>query len=79
VSDVQLDRFLEALKLFRMGFSWGGYESLLIPSDGQLKRLKEDPILQKAGPLLRVHVGLEDVDDLMADLGGAFDVMAANA
>ena len=79
VSDVQLDRFLEALKLFRMGFSWGGYESLLIPSDGQLKRLKEDPILQKAGPLLRLHVGLEDVDDLMADLGGAFNVMAANA
>jgi len=60
----QLDRFLEAMKLFGMGFSWGGYESLLIPCDDQLDRIDGDRIHDRAGPLLRIHIGLEDPDDL---------------
>ena len=76
-SDRKLDAFLEAMNLFGMGFSWGGYESLLIPSDDQLKRLPEDRIHAKAGPLLRIHVGLEDPADLIADLDQAFAAMAA--
>lgn len=74
--DSKLDAFLEALNLFKMGFSWGGYESLIIPCDDQLKRLKTDRIHDRPGPLLRVHVGLEDVDDLIGDLDQAFSVMA---
>lgn len=71
----QLDKFLEAMKLFGMGFSWGGYESLLISCDDQLDRIKGDRIHHRAGPLLRVHVGLEDPVDLIADLEQAFTAM----
>jgi cystathionine beta-lyase len=74
-SNDQLDRFLEAMKLFGMGFSWGGYESLLIPCDDQLDRIAGDRIHERSGPLLRVHVGLEDPDDLIADLEQAFAAM----
>ena len=72
---VELDRFLEAMTLFGMGFSWGGYESLLIPCDDQLDRIDGDRIHDRAGPLLRVHVGLEDPADLIADLAQAFAAM----
>lgn len=73
----QLDQFLEAMKLFGMGFSWGGYESLLISCDDQLDRIKGDRIHDRAGPLLRIHIGLEDPDDLIADLDQAFAAMTA--
>lgn len=73
----QLDRFLEAMKLFGMGFSWGGYESLLIPCDDQLDRIDGDRIHDRAGPLLRIHIGLEDPDDLIADLEQSFATMSA--
>jgi cystathionine beta-lyase len=76
-SDTALDRFLEAMSLFGMGFSWGGFESLLIPCDDQLNRIKGDRIHDRAGPLIRVHVGLEDPADLIADLEKAFAAMAA--
>ena len=68
ISDAQLDAFLDALNLFALGFSWGGYESLLIPCDAQLRRLPDDRIHQRAGPLMRLHAGLEHADDLIADL-----------
>jgi cystathionine beta-lyase len=58
--------FLDALKLFGLGFSWGGYESLAIHCDPQLKH-RAIPI-DLEGPLLRLHVGLEAVEDLQADL-----------
>ena len=67
-----LDRFLETMNLFGMGFSWGGFESLLIPCDDQLDRIDGDRIHDRPGPLIRVHVGLEDSDDLIADLDQAF-------
>lgn len=73
----QLDQFLEAMKLFGMGFSWGGYESLLISCDDQLDRIEGDRIHDRAGPLLRIHIGLEDPDDLITDLDQAFAAMTA--
>ena len=73
----KLDTFLEAMTLFGMGFSWGGYESLLISCDDQLNRVDGDRIHDRAGPLIRVHVGLEDPDDLIADLEQAFAAMNA--
>ncbi|WP_291076915.1 cystathionine beta-lyase [Hyphomonas sp.] len=72
-----LARFFEALDLFSMGFSWGGFESLVIPCDPQLKRMKGHWSEDKDGPLLRIHVGLEDVDDLIADLDAGFAAMGA--
>ena len=59
----------EACHLFRLGFSWGGYESLILPCDRQIRRTA---VPWKAeGALLRLSVGLEDVDDLWADLAQA--------
>lgn len=78
-SDDALDAFLEAMKLFGMGFSWGGYESLLIPCCEQVKRLKTDRIHNRAGPLLRLHIGLEDPSDLIDDLEQSFEIMARSA
>lgn len=63
---VAVDALINALTLFGLGFSWGGYESLAIPCDPQLVRTAADPRLQ--GPLIRLHIGLEDVADLKADL-----------
>jgi cystathionine beta-lyase len=60
------ESFLDSLQLFGVGFSWGGFESLATWEDPQLsKRLHQR---KRAGPLVRLHIGLEAVDDLIADL-----------
>ena len=66
--DAHIDAFLSALKLFKMGFSWGGFESLVIPCDEQLTRLPDDWTGHREGRLIRLHAGLEDAADLKADL-----------
>lgn len=73
-----LKRFFDSLELFGFGFSWGGFESLMIPCDPQLKR-SESPEWKSRdrGALIRVSVGLESIDDLKADLRQAFDRMAS--
>lgn len=71
-SDAEVDAFLDALDLFSLGFSWGGYESLVIPCDEQLTRLPGDWTEGHEGRLLRIHAGLEDVDDLIGDLSKGF-------
>ena len=60
------DRFLDALRLFGLGFSWGGFESLAVDCDPQFGVRKNRP--QFEGPLIRLSVGLEDPGDLIADL-----------
>jgi cystathionine beta-lyase len=60
--------FVDALKLFGIGYSWGGYESLAMPVDPH--RTVSKPPAQN---LIRLHVGLEDPDDLIDDLATAFD------
>ena len=67
--------FLNALRLFGLGYSWGGYESLIIPFDCSSYRTATQ--WAPGGPALRFHVGLEDVDDLIADLERGFAAMAA--
>ena len=57
---------VDDMHLFKMGFSWGGYESLILPSDPTSSRSAVK--WSAAGPLLRLHIGLEDTDDLIADL-----------
>jgi len=66
--------FMNALQLFGMGYSWGGFESLVILFDCSEYRTatKWSP----GGPTLRFHVGLEDVGDLIADLDRGFAAMA---
>jgi cystathionine beta-lyase len=59
--------FVDALKLFGIGFSWGGYESLVLPVD-PIRTVSEAP----APNLVRLHVGIEDPEDLIADLEAAF-------
>lgn len=61
---------LESLDIFAMGFSWGGYESLIVPCDVQIVRSALP--WRAEGPLLRVSVGLEHVDDLVDDLAQGF-------
>lgn len=65
----QVHAFLDALELFNLGFSYGGFESLAIHCDPQLKRTAGKPHL--GGPLIRLSVGLEDPTDLIADLDQA--------
>ena len=64
---------VEALELFGIGASWGGYESLALPTTGFVTRTVGAGDF--AGPLVRLHIGLEDVDDLLADLDRALGVM----
>jgi cysteine-S-conjugate beta-lyase len=59
-------RFIEALKLFGLGYSWGGYESLIVPADPE--RIRTATRWQAEGPLVRLQIGLEDSDDLIEDL-----------
>lgn len=64
--EAAVNAFLDALTLFGLGFSWGGFESLAISCDPQLKPRKVQR--DYGGPLVRLHVGLEDPNDLTADL-----------
>ena len=66
---------LDSLELFGMGYSWGGFESLIIPFDPSSYRTATH--WKAEGPALRLHVGLEDVDDLKADLEAGFACLAA--
>jgi len=66
--------FLDALKVFGLGFSWGGFESLAIVCDPQLK--VRHHVRDYGGPLMRLHVGLEDPDDLVDDLRRGLDAYA---
>jgi cystathionine beta-lyase len=70
-----VDALLDTVKLFGMGFSWGGFESLVIPFDcgGYRTATKWAP----GGPTLRLHIGLENVDDLKADLDRGFAALNA--
>ncbi|MFG1361087.1 cystathionine beta-lyase [Xanthobacter pseudotagetidis] len=69
--------FFDSLALFGMGYSWGGYESLAIPFD--CADYRTATVWDVEGPAVRLHIGLEDVDDLKADIDQAFAKMAAAA
>ena len=73
-STPQVHAFLDALDLFSLGFSYGGFESLAIHCDPQLKRTAGK--IDFGGPLIRLSVGLEDPADLIADLEQALTKLA---
>jgi cystathionine beta-lyase len=61
----QQHAFLDALTIFGLGYSWAGYESLAVPVFLGDRTIAKGPY---AGPLIRLQIGLEDVEDLKADL-----------
>ncbi|HTM96094.1 MAG TPA: PLP-dependent transferase, partial [Croceibacterium sp.] len=71
------DRFVDALRLFGIGYSWGGYESLVIPFGPDLPRTATTwPTAGSKATLgIRLSIGLEDSQDLIADLAAGFSAM----
>lgn len=67
----QVDAFCDALKLFKLGYSWGGPVSLVVPYDIPAMRSAQLGTWPHKGVLVRFSVGLEDVEDLQADLAQA--------
>lgn len=70
-TEAQTDRFVDSLKLFKIGFSWGGANSLCVPYRMQQMRRN----WPHQGQLLRLNIGLEDPDDLIGDLRQALDAL----
>jgi cysteine-S-conjugate beta-lyase len=70
-----VDALLDTVKLFGMGYSWGGFESLVIPFDCADYRTAKK--WAPGGPTLRLHIGLENVSDLKADLARGFEAFNA--
>jgi cystathionine beta-lyase len=68
VSETAVSAMCDGLEHFGLGYSWGGFESLVVP--GHMPR-SFPPKLE--GPMLRLHIGLEDVEDLRADLARGFE------
>jgi cystathionine beta-lyase len=68
-----LAAMLDGLDLFGMGYSWGGFESLIVPFNPTATQWTAE------GPALRLHVGLDDVGDLIADLEAGFERLNASA
>ena len=71
----QVDAFCDALKLFRLGYSWGGPVSLVVPYDIPAMRSAQLGTWAHKGVLVRLSVGLEDPDDLQADLAQALEAL----
>lgn len=69
--------FVDRLELFGLGFSWGGFESLKMPFNP--RHAIAAGAWPYSGPALRLHVGLEAVDDLLSDLKSGFEAFAQNA
>ena len=71
-SEAAVAAMLDDLTLFGMGYSWGGFESLVVPFKPHRSATNWTP----EGPCLRFHIGLENTDDLIDDLKNGFDRMA---
>jgi cystathionine beta-lyase len=70
-----VDAMLDGMELFGMGYSWGGFESLILPTHPE--KLRTATTWAPGGPTLRLHAGLEDLDDLVADLEAGLGRLAA--
>jgi len=66
-----LAAMVDGFKLFSMGWSWGGYESLALPI--RPERIRTATKWTEPGPMLRLHIGLEGLDDLKSDLAAALE------
>ena len=70
-SEEQTDRFVDSLELFKIGFSWGGAHSLCVPY--RIEKMRES--WTESGILVRFNIGLEDAEDLIADIESALQSM----
>ncbi|EJW09992.1 Cystathionine beta-lyase [Rhodovulum sp. PH10] len=77
VPETAVDAFLNAIDLFGIGASWGGYESLAIPFD--CSKIRTATTWAPGGPTVRFHIGLEAVGDLIANLDEGFAALNAAA
>jgi len=76
VSKERVNRMLDTLEIFGMGYSWGGFESLIVPFDCGPARTASS--WRPGGPALRLHIGLESVEDLKRDLQRGFAALAVS-
>jgi cystathionine beta-lyase len=74
-SSAQVDKFCDALKLFKLGYSWGGHLSLVVPYDIPSMRDATVAHWPYRGTLVRFNIGLEDVRDLQADIEQALNAL----
>lgn len=73
LSDEELANFLDHFELFSMAYSWGGYESLILANQpNEIAKIRPAIERKLVGTLIRVHIGLESVEDLIADLEKGF-------
>lgn len=73
LTDEQMSTFLDNFSLFHMAYSWGGFESLILANQPEeLNSIRPAGEVDFSGTLVRVHIGLEDVGDLIADLEAGF-------
>lgn len=74
LSQEKLANFLEHFELFSMAFSWGGFESLILANQPEeIARIRPSVHRKLSGTLIRVHIGLENVEDLITDLEQGFE------
>lgn len=74
LSEVQLSDFLDNMTHFSMAYSWGGFESLILANQPEdLAKIRRISGIDFTGTLIRLHIGLEDPDDLIADLAAGLD------
>ena len=72
-NDEELANYLDNFSLFHMAYSWGGFESLILANQPeQIAHIRPDAEVDFSGTLIRLHIGLENVDDLQADLAAGF-------
>ncbi len=73
LTDAELAAYLDNFSLFSMAYSWGGFESLILANQPeQIASIRPEAEVDFSGTLIRVHIGLENVDDLLADLAAGF-------
>ena len=72
----KIDAMLNGLEYFGLGYSWGGFESLIVPVDLAHRSTAQSAKLQNEGALFRLQVGFESIDDLKNDLIRAFERLA---
>ena len=69
----ELAAYLDHFSLFSMAYSWGGFESLILANQPEhIAAIRPQGEVDFSGTLIRLHIGLENVDDLIADLAAGF-------
>jgi cystathionine beta-lyase len=68
--DQDLEKFFDQMQIFSMGYSWGGFESLATPV--RIQKDRKSSLGKLRNTIVRVHIGLEDPEDLISDLNSAF-------